>query len=315
MPATRTSRETVTSESADSPCLRPLAVDEKVAHIEDAEPYTYGGTIVEANDIEYVVRWPDMAELQFHRRYDLVAPDDPNDNNETRDGEREAVEEWEAQAVYCGDCGMTHLPDACRSDKQQMPEEMREALRAFIDAGRGLESAWHDYEGDVRAYPAYLPSFYDFVAHLGEFADANTPTDDPAIEQERTENDKINGERQAAYALLACYFAAMNRRRTHPEYRPIAKHEAPEPSIAVYVAAIEHRHGTSFFTGWSEDDVYAKLADYCAEWFDDVSGKIDLTRDQFSALPAREMVRVYFENIGNEFYTAPQHQVMSAHTA
>ena len=48
--------------------------------------------------------------------------------------------------------------------------------------------------------------------------------------------------------------------------------------MRVYLAAIHHRHGISFYAGASEKELTAKLAAYCRSWWGERSVAVDLPR-------------------------------------
>lgn len=74
--------------------------------------------------------------------------------------------------------------------------------------------------------------------------------------------------------------------------------------MKIFVGIIAHRYGNNAYASRTEDELYGQLANYCREWWDDsfLHGvKIDADKnppeDDF------ECVKMYFNNIGNEYLT------------
>lgn len=78
----------------------------------------------------------------------------------------------------------------------------------------------------------------------------------------------------------------------------VRKHQ----KLTLQVAAVDHRHGTNLYAAATEDALYAQLADYAREsWSERFTRPSDPTPD---GMADREVVRIYFQDHGDEWYVA-----------
>jgi hypothetical protein len=64
--------------------------------------------------------------------------------------------------------------------------------------------------------------------------------------------------------------------------------------IKFYAATISHKHGVNFYASHSEIDLTAQLADYCREYWSEVS-EVDEVPDDYEGIEDEEVVEIYFE--------------------
>jgi hypothetical protein len=70
----------------------------------------------------------------------------------------------------------------------------------------------------------------------------------------------------------------------------------------VWVAAVDHRHGTTLFAGATEAAVYSQLADYCVQWWREVSED----EEPDPTLSHVEIVSHYFSVHGDEWHVVEE---------
>lgn len=66
----------------------------------------------------------------------------------------------------------------------------------------------------------------------------------------------------------------------------------------VWVAFIEHRHGSDFWVNRSEEGSIDALYEYVNQWWDGEGLEGDIT-----AFDKRAAIEAYFEHVGHEFYS------------
>lgn len=68
--------------------------------------------------------------------------------------------------------------------------------------------------------------------------------------------------------------------------------------MTIHVAHIDHRHGYNFYVAATEDELSAKIAEYCREYWDDCQASEDTPE---APEDNNECVSLYFDENEEEF--------------
>jgi hypothetical protein len=91
-----------------------------------------------------------------------------------------------------------------------------------------------------------------------------------------------------------------------------------ELKVPIFGATIDHKHGTNAYAAFSEDELYAELAEFCGEYWNEIVQSADVPSST-DGLSHREIVDTYFEanedeflHLGTNYVTLPPYQTLIA---